>query len=331
MPTATANRPAPRLGLAASWVSSALPKVPRALGLHSAFREVLNFRAAGFDGLIALTSSSGEGLPGAIALGPVALGDWALDFLAWPGVDEARGTLSEKSLEIHTGALSVRVGLDKAKRDEPGDMPRIGPHDISSEAFDAAVAALAEAQARRGCELRIGALLRGDDGGGPSGAALAEAVLNLGEALGLELRGGAVGEPSRLEQATRGLVGLGPGLTPSGDDVLCGLLAAFGCAPVGAHGGLAAELGRIVLGLCSATNDISASYLRYAARGFFHLALRRLAAFIAARDPEGAAEAMLALCSLGHSSGADLACGFLFGLSTIAGPEMGLQDILSVR
>jgi len=272
-------------------------------------------------------------LPGAIALDTVSTPDSALDFLAWPGLEDAEGTISEAALEINTGSISVRVALDTARRDEPGDMSLIpGPDTAFGGAFGAAVAALAEAQAERGCELLISALLSGADGGAllggevarAAGAALTKAVLILGRAIGLELRGGARGGASagssRLEQAARGLVGLGPGLTPSGDDVLCGLLAALGCAPAGAHGGLAAKLGRIVLDLCSATNDISASYLRYAARGFSHLALRRLAASIAARDPEAASGAMLSLCSLGHSSGADIASGFLFGLSTIAGP-----------
>ena len=110
------------------------------------------------------------------------------------------------------------------------------------------------------------------------------------------------------------LVGLGHGLTPSGDDFLCGFLA----AARGACPRLADALQDAAENNLDRTGVISASLVRCAIEG---------SADAAGRAGEGpcpggrsgiAGGAGRELCTLGHSSGCDIATGFLFGLQSLA-------------
>jgi hypothetical protein len=103
------------------------------------------------------------------------------------------------------------------------------------------------------------------------------------------------------------LIGLGPGLTPSGDDFVCGALVAlhyFGRADI------AGRLAEPALAAVSRkTNAISAAYLRCAAAGQASGALFDvLQSFHAGR--EASMEAALdALQAIGHTSGVDSLAG----------------------
>jgi hypothetical protein len=104
-------------------------------------------------------------------------------------------------------------------------------------------------------------------------------------------------------------------LTPSGDDFLCGFLCAAGCV---AGESWASALGGAVEAGLYATGAISASFLDCAARGFFPSDLHAAAAAIAEDDESAAAAAIGRVCAYGHSSGADSATGFLYGLAVSA-------------
>ncbi len=122
--------------------------------------------------------------------------------------------------------------------------------------------------------------------------------------------------PDDATQATAalGLLGRGPGLTPSGDDVLAGfLIGGRVCArrAIGVERAVAEHAGR-------ATNALSTRLLRHAARGE---CVPELAAAVAALCrkptsalPAAAGEAATAagrLLAVGHTSGAALAHGLL--------------------
>jgi hypothetical protein len=116
-----------------------------------------------------------------------------------------------------------------------------------------------------------------------------------------------------------GLVGLGPGLTPSGDDFLIGFLTGLWCT-VGEDAkrlAFLSALGQAVIRLSCQTNDISRTYLFHAAHGLVSSRLAALAEAIAGGEISGrlltAAED--AMCA-GHSSGMETVTGLLVGLST---------------
>jgi hypothetical protein len=119
--------------------------------------------------------------------------------------------------------------------------------------------------------------------------------------------------------AALALIGLGPGLTPSGDDFLVGLcFAAHLRARVGeaARARLDALSAAISALAPGRTNRISASFLADAAAGLGLAALHALSDALAAGSPDPL-PAALRLATIGHSSGWDMLAGFLAGLGAI--------------
>ena len=102
------------------------------------------------------------------------------------------------------------------------------------------------------------------------------------------------------------LIGLGIGLTPSGDDFLCGVLA--GLTLLGLRDSqdfrhLSAEISRNL----AKTNAISAAFLRCAMNGQFSEALVTLGSV-------SFSQSLQMFHDIGHSSGADTLCGLYFAL-----------------
>ncbi|MFI5664640.1 DUF2877 domain-containing protein [Streptomyces sp. NPDC051684] len=147
-------------------------------------------------------------------------------------------------------------------------------------------------------------------------------------AVGAELRRGQAalhrsvlaGDGPGLRAAITQLLGLGPGLTPSGDDFLTGL-ALLAAQPGGQLPGYVTAAREVVERLPDRTTRLSRTTLREALRGRARQslldALRRLL------DPAepGAAELSRRLrppvdrvLAIGHTSGADLLSGLLAGL-----------------
>lgn len=110
----------------------------------------------------------------------------------------------------------------------------------------------------------------------------------------------------------RELVGLGAGLTPSGDDVLCGLLAGVHTlAPALGTVGLQRRVERtgsaVLIDAEERTTALSAALLDHAHRGELARPARGLLRALLGRTPLAAA--LAALLRVGHSSGRDLAAG----------------------
>jgi Protein of unknown function (DUF2877) len=291
MPTATATKPAFR----ARWIGAAIPPdAPgdRKLRVHSVYARAINLELDGWDLLATITGSGGEGLPQAIAL------DTETDFRGWELKRGDAGSLDEGSLRLRGRVASIEIELLGSMRELPEESARIA---VLGPAFDAAVARLEKEQSIRRCDLRICALLLGEAGVG----AMSERLTASAQTLAVASTGGG-----DLRASIRRLVGLGPGLTPAGDDFLCGFIAAASCY----NRELAAAIGEAVEECILATNEISGSLLRCAVRGLFPRDLRRVATAIATEDRSEADRAIRRLCALGHSSGADTASGFLFGL-----------------
>ena len=111
------------------------------------------------------------------------------------------------------------------------------------------------------------------------------------------------------------LLGAGPGLTPSGDDVLTGFLA--GAAAFGIDATALREATAVLAP--ARTTALSAALLWHAARGECIEELAGLAAVLTSqrpRGPEGAGPAVSRLLSVGHTSGAALALGLVTAAET---------------
>ncbi len=117
-------------------------------------------------------------------------------------------------------------------------------------------------------------------------------------------------------KALEQLAGLGPGLTPAGDDFIVGYLAGLysRCSrePMLRPflDGLVATLAR----LAAAANLISRQFILNALEGEFSEWLAELALAIAVQDDRRLRESAARVVRIGHSSGADSLVGLLFGL-----------------
>lgn len=125
--------------------------------------------------------------------------------------------------------------------------------------------------------------------------------------------------PLSLNHSVPGLVGLGPGLTPLGDDILLGLMAAW-TARVQADSRLSerlTELRHCLKGQLSRTTVQSARMLDFGLRGIFPEALCLVSKALAVDNFSSSgcfAEALELCLATGHTSGRGMLIGFLAGL-----------------
>lgn len=133
-----------------------------------------------------------------------------------------------------------------------------------------------------------------------------------GPALARLLAATAAADAPACVEAARPLVGLGPGLTPSGDDCLLGWLAGARCASPAAR--RLADLtgpGLLAAG-AERTGRLSRAFLAAALAGAVAEPVLR---FVTRPDPEGVA----ALLALGATSGSDFLAGYLLARTALAG------------
>ena len=124
-------------------------------------------------------------------------------------------------------------------------------------------------------------------------------------------------DPDEIARAAGALIGLGPGLTPSGDDYLAGV--SFATRLLAAAEPSLSPRGRTIRqairqAIQGRTNRVSASLLRDATDGLGFRAMHELCDALAAGDSGAAERAARGLAAIGHSSGWDLLVGLAAGL-----------------
>lgn len=112
----------------------------------------------------------------------------------------------------------------------------------------------------------------------------------------------------------RGLVGLGPGLTPAGDDYILGLAA--GGVLLGSQGcqRRMALLAEVIDANADRTNEISHAAMAHAVRGRLRQSILELGRAIGGGDRAEMAGCAQRVLGLGATSGTDLLSGMLVGL-----------------
>jgi hypothetical protein len=118
--------------------------------------------------------------------------------------------------------------------------------------------------------------------------------------------------PEAVQHAT-GLIGLGPGLTPSGDDFLTGLMTTFHLpqCPCQSLIGFSEQVIANARGL---TNDISYMTLKLAAKGKARESIVRLLHLALTGEEHEVIPALNEVLKIGSSSGTDIALGIVSGL-----------------
>lgn len=132
------------------------------------------------------------------------------------------------------------------------------------------------------------------------------------------------------------LIGLGPGLTPAGDDFLVGYLAGLWSTASSDTARLRflASVGVWLSGTASQTNQtnvISQAYIQSAVRGHASEPIARLAQRLDRADTVDSvrAETQAAL-QVGHSSGTDGVAGLLFGCAVWTKPSLPVSHCLRI-
>jgi hypothetical protein len=294
----------------ASNVSDAVPRrIARAgagpLRVQSIYRSVINITTA--DGLLTVASPEGGGLPNGILadLGP----DWRAIGLS-PGM-----VVSASDASIQVAEAGIEVQFDMASRWSP----RLGSSAAAADAATArwagrtaATRTIAQARASAG---GFGALLRDDISHDPVGLLGVARPMMAELVVALE-----TGDPSLAAEVAARLIGLGPGLTPSGDDVLVGIEAALHALARPSAGFLASAMSDVE----ERTTALAATLLRHAAAGEFAERLHILLAALLGSDDETIPAAIDRAAAWGATSGSDCLLGVLIGLDIAAGVRRAL-------
>jgi hypothetical protein len=118
--------------------------------------------------------------------------------------------------------------------------------------------------------------------------------------------------------SVRALIGLGTGLTPSGDDLLIGYLAGLWCTirDEDRRSQFLSNLGKTIIHHSQLANDISRTYLYHASQGQVSSRLADLAEAISkGMNHKRLSEITEASFKVGHTSGMDAVTGLLVGLA----------------
>jgi hypothetical protein len=308
--------------LPVAFVSESAVPVLRAKNLdwrvHSVFRQALNIAAG--DRLIAVAPQSAGGLPNGIAV------SGAPDFRALGLLEGMQVNGGWPRFELPQAG--VRLDLSRAWAWSPR-LPAgsIDPGDGAMRRRVEAAAHVVAARATRVGFAQCIELLRpvavgaaAGFGGGwaaepgsaeDTGSSAARAGMRSIEAM---RRAVADGDRAGVLDATDELIGLGDGLTPSGDDFLVGLTAALRATghelagPIATH---AAER-------ASGTTDIARVALEHASRGEYAERIHEVIGALARSDETTLRIQIERALSWGASSGADSLLGVLVALEAAA-------------
>jgi hypothetical protein len=175
---------------------------------------------------------------------------------------------------------------------------------IDPQTVSTAAAALVEAVGRLGRPRGFGGLLCQAELDFPLGFARPR-IRRLAQAY-------AADDVESVQSASLALLGLGAGLTPSGDDLVAAAL--FGRRLIDRDEAWARMGRELARAATSASHAISAALLADTVAGESFEPLHELADALAAGDANSALAAARALICVGHASGWDMLAGFLLGI-----------------
>lgn len=301
--TQTAAGAFPLRRMAATRISRAIEsdlRVPGGEGIvEGVHRSALNIRWG--NALVTVAHESMGGLPNGLLVEPP---------LALDQVDITVGMpVRCDAIALRVPGASLAVFLAGATSWSPA-MPVVRGMPPAAQ-IDRAARAL-EVAAVHAPRVGLGPLLVGiaDEGTrvGSLGRAAAASLVQVLRALGN-------GASERAVAAAIPLIGLGPGATPSGDDLLVGLAAGLAAT---AHPQAGAFAAGVALEASGQTTSVAESYLYHAGRLEFSERVHD-AALAVLNGPDAAlGRAMSAALAWGASSGADLLVGLLVGIQASA-------------
>ena len=124
----------------------------------------------------------------------------------------------------------------------------------------------------------------------------------------------------RLKVVTSSLAGLGPGMTPAGDDFIAGVLLALALVRAQRSDPALNDVASMLVETAAPrTHEISAAYLRAAYDGQVSERWHPLLAALAAGDAKQITATVEPVLATGETSGADMLAGFVVGIGALQG------------
>jgi Protein of unknown function (DUF2877) len=220
-------------------------------------------------------------------------------------------TLSRRSLSIPAAGLCV--DLAGASRWEPRPRPgRTSPRELAHRARRARALTVAE-----GSSPSLLPLLWVSAG---AAGLLPEPARSAAPAAAVLGAVAARAEPDGVRRAAARLAGLGPGLTPSGDDYLAGFAAAWvlAAAALGRRGPAGAAVpDALVRGAAPGASPLGRAWIAHAARGEVAEPIARFLTALLGGAPEALAGSTRGVLGVGASSGTDWMVGALSGVDAL--------------
>jgi Protein of unknown function (DUF2877) len=265
--------------------------------VETVHRSAVNLR--GGNGLLTLAHESMGGLPNGILLDATA----ALDQVGLAGGMRAFGD----GAALRVPAASLDVSLSGAETWSPA-MPVV--RGLSPRTRQRRAELARRLAADRAPRVGLGPLLAAMAGGQAPVGSLGRAAA---ASLARVIRAMRSRSLERALAAAFPLVGLGPGATPSGDDLLVGLAAGLAATGHPLASPFAAGMTRALDGL---TTSVSEAYLTHAGRLEFAERVHRTALAVLVGPQAELEAAVNEALAWGASSGADLLVGLLVGIQT---------------
>lgn len=265
---------------------------PRRARVHSVFDRVVNVQFEG-ERLLTLAHRGADDAPDSVVV----------DLDSWSAFDVAPGTrvrLADSRIDMEAG---VSIELDDARPWQP----RLPAYAKDTARLRANVPAAQDCLDHQRREL------------GPRRAAGPDRT-DLEATMVTAFRRNAAGlcdalaqnDETLVRERVDALVGLGPGLTPSGDDFLLGLLAVLNIP--GSPGRAWRRIGSRVLEYARIhTHMISVAALRHAAAGRVRASVTDLCDALMHASPTSTLRALQRVMRIGASSGSEIALGVLAG------------------
>jgi hypothetical protein len=284
-------------------IGDAVPRADFDAAVHSVFQSAINLRIIGGDNLLTLVASSEADLPQGIRVNTPD--DFSFEIChasekVFRRDDILRFASSPLTIDLR-GAGSFNCDLSALQAD------------MENPAVATAWRCVWQILNKR--QTQLNAEIIADDLIHLEGAIRAGVSRKAGEAM-RNLFESTRRYNLTVDSSVLPLIGLGSGLTPSGDDLLVGYMAGLRCAAKGRTERLnfISTLSEIIVHLSQDTNDISRTYLYHAARGKVSSRLVNLASAVCAGSRHIQDCAKSAMQS-GHTSGMDAVTGLLFGLA----------------
>jgi hypothetical protein len=118
----------------------------------------------------------------------------------------------------------------------------------------------------------------------------------------------------QIVEGVSGLLGFGPGLTPSGDDFLLGFLGGLRCVCPDYCWSAAEKMAwHMAHNAPKLTTLLASEYIRYGVQEYYHQCLYELINAFSTGSDAALTDKAYRLLALGHQSGLDLLIGFVYG------------------